>query len=59
LNRGSEAKRKDCIRGQIIADEGFSKRKESTNFKGEHVVECYAIKDGIVVAKDRVDVPIQ
>lgn len=59
LNRGAEAERMDCIRGQIVADEGFSKRKESTNFKGEHVVECYAIKDGIVVAKDRVDVPIQ
>lgn len=59
LNRGAEAKRRDCIRGQIVEDEGFSKRKESTNFKGEHVVECYAIKDGVVVAKDRVDVPIQ
>jgi len=59
LNRGSEAERKDCIRGQIIGDDGFKKRKESTNFKGEHIVECYAIKDGIVVAKDRIDVPIQ
>ena len=59
LNRGAEAKRRDCIRGQIVADDGFSKRKESTNFKGEHIVECYAIKDGVVVAKDRVDVPIQ
>jgi hypothetical protein len=59
LNRGSEAERKDCIRGQIIEDDGFKKKKESTNFRGEHIVECYAIKDGIVVAKDRIDVPIQ
>ncbi|WP_404817815.1 nucleotide-binding domain-containing protein [Rhodococcus rhodochrous] len=27
-------------------------------FKGAHVVECYVIKDGIVVARDRIDVPI-
>lgn len=59
LNRGVEAKRKDCIRGQIIPDNGHMEQKESTSFKGEHIVECYAIKDGVVVAKDRVDVPIQ
>ena len=59
LNRGAEAKRKDCIRGQIFSDEGYNKRKETTDFSGEHVVECYAIKNGVVVAKDRIDVPIQ
>lgn len=59
LNRGAEAERKDSIRGQIVVDDGFKKKKESTNFRGEHIVECYAVKDGIVVAKDRIDVPIQ
>lgn len=59
LNRGAEAERRDCIRGQIIADDGFSKRKESTNFTGEHIVDCYVIKNGVVVAKDRINVPIQ
>lgn len=59
LNRGAEAKRKDCVRGQIVSDEGYNKRKETTDFRGEHVVECYAIKNGVVVAKDRIDVPIQ
>ncbi|MCD4757490.1 MAG: hypothetical protein K8R39_04425 [Arcobacteraceae bacterium] len=59
LNRGFEAESRDCIRGQIVSDDGYKKRKESTNFRGEHIVECYAIKDGVVVAKDRVDVPIQ
>ncbi|MCG8394484.1 MAG: nucleotidyltransferase [Pseudomonadales bacterium] len=59
LNRGSEAKRRDCVRGQIVSDEGYNKRKETTDFRGEHVVECYAIKNGVVVAKDRIDVPIQ
>ncbi|CAK8718668.1 Adenylyl/Guanylyl and SMODS C-terminal sensor domain-containing protein [Candidatus Electrothrix aarhusensis] len=59
LNRGSEAKKRDCIRGQIFTDNGDRRRKERTNFRGEHLVECYAIKDGVVVAKDKIDVPIQ
>ena len=57
-NRGEEAIRKDCIRGQIVADSGNEIIVESTNFRGEHFVECYIIKDGIVVAKDSIDVPI-
>ncbi|WP_347990165.1 hypothetical protein [Methylomonas sp. AM2-LC] len=59
LNRGEEAKKRNCIRGQIVADDGQNKRKESTTFKGDHIVECFVIKDGIVVAKDRIDVPIR
>ncbi|WP_257884546.1 hypothetical protein [Sulfitobacter sp. CW3] len=31
---------------------------ERTNFRGDHIVECYAVKDGVVVAKDRIHVPI-
>jgi hypothetical protein len=59
LNRGEEAKKRNCIRGQIVSDNGQHKRKELTNFKGDHIVECFVIKDGIVVAKDRIDVPIR
>lgn len=59
LNRGAEAERRDCIRGQIIADDGFCKRKESTNFRGDHIVDCYVIKNSVVVAKERISVPIQ
>jgi hypothetical protein len=59
LNRGEVAQRKDCIRGQIVSDGGRMSKTESTNFRGDHVVECYAIKDGVVVAKDRIHVPIQ
>lgn len=59
LNRGIEAQKKDCIRGQIFDDDGYKKQIESTSFKGEHIVECYAIKNGVVVAKDRISVPIQ
>jgi hypothetical protein len=58
LNRGSEAERRDCIRGQIVADRGGSDRVESTTFNGDHVVECYAVQNGVVVAKDRIRVPI-
>lgn len=59
LNRGETARRKDCIRGQIVHDGGHMRKTETTNFDGDHVVECYAIKDGVVVAKDRIHVPIQ
>jgi hypothetical protein len=58
LNRGDEAKKRNSIRGQIEPDAGYQQKKESTSFRGNHIVECYAIKDGIVVAKDRIDVPI-
>lgn len=58
INRGPEAESRDCIRGQILDDEGFENRKESTSFKGEHSVECYAIKDGVVVARSQITVPI-
>ncbi len=59
LNRGSEAQSRDCIRGQIVPDLGKHQLKETTNFNGHHIVECYAIKNNVVVAKDRIDVPIQ
>lgn len=58
LNRGDEARSRNQIRGQILPDQGQHRRTESTSFKGDHVVECYAIKDGVVVAKDRIHVPI-
>jgi Adenylyl/Guanylyl and SMODS C-terminal sensor domain/Second Messenger Oligonucleotide or Dinucleotide Synthetase domain len=58
LNRGEVAQRRDCIRGQIVTDEGRFRKTETTDFKGDHVVECYAIKDDVVVAKDRIHVPI-
>ena len=58
LNRGLEAERRNCIRGKIFDDYGLKKIKETTDFTGEHIVECYAIKNSVVVAKDRIDVPI-
>lgn len=58
LNRGQEAVKRDCIRGQIVADEGHKRRTETTTFRGDHVVECYAVVDAVVVATDRIHVPI-
>ena len=57
-NCGMDAIRKDCIRGQVVEDAGQEKRIESTDFQGEHFVECYIIKDMVCVARDRIEVPI-
>lgn len=59
LNRGEEAIRRDCVRGQIVADAGQQSKSETSHFRGEHVVECYAVLNGVVVATDRIHVPIQ
>ncbi|MDE5470542.1 hypothetical protein KRE31_03590 [Elizabethkingia meningoseptica] len=56
-NRGEQAIKRDCIRGQII-DLNSNEKTETTSFKGSHFVECYIIKDNIVVARDLIDVPI-
>lgn len=60
LNRGVEAERRNDIRGQIIDgdEDNNTIRTENTKFKGNHFVECYIIKDNIVVARDRILVPI-
>lgn len=57
-NRGEQAIKRNCKRGQIVDDAGNLEKKETTNFKGSHFVECYVIKDNMVVAKDSIDVPI-
>lgn len=59
LNRGVEAQRRDCIRGQITEDDGRFQKEEHTRFQGEHLVECYCLKEGVVVARDQILVPIQ
>ena len=56
LNRGDEAKKRDEIRGQII--KGDKTKIEHTKFKGNHLVECYIVQNNVVVARDRIDVPI-
>lgn len=58
LNRGLEAEKRNDIRGQIIEDKGYKTREETTVFNGEHTVECFAIQNGVVVARGIIDVPI-
>lgn len=55
-NVGSEAERRNQIRGQIVNN--GSSIIENSNFAGNHYIECYIIKNGICMAKTRVDVPI-
>lgn len=59
LNKGDEARRRDSVRGQIVPDKGHKEKIENTLFRGGHIVECYAIQNGVVVAKDRIEVPIR
>jgi hypothetical protein len=58
LNRGTEAVRRRNVRGGIIESSSKQERREVTSFRGEHLVECYLIKNGVVVARDSIDVPI-
>ena len=51
-NTGSEAIKNDMIRGQIVKDTGSRSRIEPTSFRGNHYVEVYIVKNGVVVAKD-------
>lgn len=57
-NEGEIAKSRNNFRGQLLNDTGSHIRNENTNFAGPHFVECYIIKNGICVARDRIDVPI-
>ncbi|WP_349742945.1 nucleotide-binding domain-containing protein [Roseateles cavernae] len=57
-NVGQLAENKNQIRGEIVSDGGRLEKIERTSFQGPHFVECYIIKDGYCVARDRIDVPI-
>jgi hypothetical protein len=58
LNRGPEAERRNAIRGQIVNSSSGKERQEHTEFQGNHDVECYLVKRGVVVARDAIKVPI-
>lgn len=58
LNRGKEAQKRNCIRGQLVKDKGFKNKNETTDFQGHHMVECYAIKNDTIIARSKIDVPI-
>lgn len=58
-NYGNEAGAANCLRGEIRKDDGSRQRIESTDYRGRHYVECYVVKNGVCVAKDRQEVIIQ
>lgn len=62
-NEGYEAIHRNKLRGKIYSSSAGknekSIREEPTEFKGSHWVECYIIKKGICVARNRIDVPIE
>jgi hypothetical protein len=58
-NVGYKAVKKNQIRGQIRDDTGSHQIVESSSFNGLHYVECFVVKHGVCVARDRIDVPIE
>ena len=58
-NVGEEAERRKQIRGEICRGGSDGHWHEHTLFFGPHYVECYLVKNGVCVAKDRIDVPIE
>lgn len=55
-NVGPEAERRNQLRGQIV--EKGKALVEHSRFFGNHYIECYIIKNGVCVAKSRIDIPI-
>ncbi len=53
VNTGAEARKSKCLRGDFY--DGWSSdgliRKESTEYTGEHWVQCFIVKNGAVVAR--------
>ena len=52
-NTGEEAARLNALRGEITRDAGAGQKTESTRYRGSHYVECYIVKGGKCVARDR------
>ena len=55
-NVGPEAERKNQLRGQI--EKKNKEIVEHSNFFGNHYIECYIVKNGICMARKRIEVPI-
>ena len=58
VNTGQEAELDGGLRGDIEPDKGSKTKKEHTLYRGTHYMDCFAIKNGICVAKDRFYVSI-
>jgi hypothetical protein len=58
-NTGEDAIQANMIRGQIERDDGSGSRSEPTAYRGHHFVECYVVKNGVCVARDRHSVVVK
>ena len=56
-NVGFEAERRNCIRGQTKKT-NLQTQREHTDFRGDHFVECYLVKNNTCVARAHINVPI-
>jgi hypothetical protein len=57
LNCGDRAKELHMVRGQVVL--GILTKVEYADFVGDHIVECYAVKNGVVVARDIIHVNVR
>ena len=58
-NRGPEAANVDDLRGRIqVGEPGSLIHREAAKYRGQHYVEAYVVKNGIVVASDHHEVHI-
>lgn len=53
----SEVVSANCTRGEITRDRTM-KDPESTAYKGQHYVECFAVKDNVCIARSKINVVI-
>lgn len=58
-NGGIEANNVQQLRGEISKDQGIKQKTETTLYIGHHYVECYVVKGGVVVSKDRQNVIVR
>jgi hypothetical protein len=50
---GEEAAKAGQLRGEIRVDAGGATKREQTLYRGSHYVECFIVKNGVCVARDR------
>ncbi len=52
-NQGEEAAKAGQLRGEIRLDADGATKRERTLYRGSHYVECFIVKNGACVARDR------
>src|SRR5690606_22293538 len=55
-NRGPEAERAKCLRGQLLRNQ--PEREEGSLYTGRHYIDCYLVREGVLLGSDRFIVTI-